>query len=137
MLGNWGSVVRELLSSKPEVITQLEQGAEPWMEVQEVPSCTYLCRCFLDADLCTLSTAVGGFSCCPSFRRFLRGTPAQLEILGLLISWSRHFLGLRSHITWTPSPAMENSSVDVPAEGRRDSHGNRSIAPTGRHKSPP
>ncbi|XP_019522141.1 PREDICTED: zinc finger protein 485-like [Hipposideros armiger] len=44
MLGNWESVVRELLSSKPEVITQLEQGAEAWMEVQEVPSCTYLCR---------------------------------------------------------------------------------------------
>ncbi|KAM4839813.1 zinc finger protein 485 [Urocitellus parryii] len=39
VMENYGNLVSVgLLSSKPKLITQLEQGEEPWMEVQEVPS---------------------------------------------------------------------------------------------------
>ncbi|XP_044896301.1 zinc finger protein 485 isoform X3 [Felis catus] len=58
MLENYGSLVSVgLLSSKPKLITQLEQGSEPWMEAQQVPSGT----CSVDspspnhgANLCLL-----------------------------------------------------------------------------------
>ncbi|PNJ85247.1 ZNF485 isoform 3, partial [Pongo abelii] len=42
MLENYGNLVSVgLLSSKPKLITQLEQGAEPWTEVREAPSGTH------------------------------------------------------------------------------------------------